>query len=841
MTRGQKPSVPIKLFFVRNKFLILIGMALAVGLLGQWQMAQKEILWTFLTGTALFGVSIFIFRRALDPIGAPSDPVGELDPSREKLVFFFILGVAFFMRFWGLDDFPPGLFVDQGYQAYNALKILHENYRPFFDHDLLKAPAVFMYELAAWFKLVGDGEYSSKVFFGLVSLAAFPFIYWFFRQLTGPRTALLALFILAVMRWHVNLCRWGNFAIHGYFFMFSCLAFFLYAVRTGKDWAFWMTGLLMGIGMYYYSAYYVFPLLLLVYIGYETTASKHKWALLRPLLSASGIFFIVAFPLLIYSLLGGDWNQRMEEVSIFSNIKKQNSFRPVLDNLIALALMFFRKGDANQRHDFQSSPMLDNMTAVLFFLGLFCACRYWKQRRFFYPLCGLTVLCLPGVLSTDMPHAFRLYGIVPFVALVAAIPLAMVLGLIARLIKRQRVLALLFFIVLPLAVMTRCNFLDYFSLQMRDPSGWYWWDPVPTAIGRRILEKGANTEFRVTNRCKNNYTVRFLAYPYLDKYKSFYLAGIFPPLPENPKIGLEYVLEPQRAGFRAVIKSLFPKCREEYMVDPSGNTACFFYGVPAEEVNRARGLVGTFEPSGRKQPVTYFPLAMPDGPYRAQFEGCVFISESGIYQLDLEGNTETSVRIGGKNIKPGVEFSAPAGYYAIRLLVNAPAGKTSLAVFLKKPDGNKMMLGPANLTTMPLNHGLLALYVIPGQKAPSPSLALWEQIIDFDYRYTLPFLSEGELGITGPQLWTGDLVVKKEGLYYLLPWSTTDSSLTLDGNKFNVPAHGEAIRIFLKAGTHSLIISVPNPANNFLLVWIPPGKKDYETIPLEAFGITRLE
>ncbi len=815
--------------------------AMVLGLLGQGWMGLEKSPETLAVGLVIFAAAVFIFLRSAKPFEAPRTHSRELSSRTEWGWFSLILAVSVFMRFWRLRDFPPGLFLDQGYQGYSALRILREGYRPLFDQDLLKAPALFLYELAAWFTLAGPGELSSKVFFVLVSLAALPFVYWSFRELAGPRKALLAFFILGVMRWHVNLSRWGHFAIHDYFFMFSSLFFFLYGLRTEKRWAFLTSGFLLGLGMYYYEAYDAFPALMLVYMLYEFLNRKDKTGLKLPFAGMALLFLAVSAPLFIYGWAKGGLGQRMGEVSLFNVMWMPFTLKPLWESLVSLALMFNWKGDLNQRHNFHEAPMLDPMTGVLFVLGLFFLLRSWKKRENFYALSGLAVLSLPGVLSLYMPHALRLNGMVPFVALAAAAPLDRLLEGIPSLPKPRRVLAAFFMAGLPLCLAAYSNFHAYFTLQMGDPECWYWWDPVPTVIGRRILEKGAGTEFEVTNRCKENATVLFLAYPHRDSYKSFDSMDRMPPLPADPSKNVEYALESQWQGIRSLIPRLFPDCRMESLADPGGHPACYFYDVSAGVLNRVRGLSATYKPSGKKVQAGLFPNSLPEGPFLADFQGCVYLPLNGDYSLEISGNTQASVRIGEKNIQPGGEFSASPGFYGILARVRAPRGKPLLLITLLGPDGHKTALGPENLTTLPLNHGLLAIRDLSGYKLLPAKFSNWEQVLDYDYGYSFPFLSQGGLENAGSVRWIGELTARVSGLYRLRFESPSGVTLTLDGKNYLCKEEGPGVDLHLEKGPHSIVIDAPDRPDHLAFYWTPPGQKDEEVVPMEAFGTTRLE
>ena len=821
--------------------IIQITLALLVGGLGQWQMTKSDLPATLWLGLAFFLCAGVLFYLGLR--GMESRPAPPLPPRFEKAAFLFILLLAACFRFLRLGSVPPGLFLDQGYQGYMALKILHEGYRPFFDHSLLKASAAFLYELAAWFKLFGPGVLSMRVFFGLLSLASLPFAYWAFRELAGPRAGLLALFILAVMRWHVDLSRWATFSSHNDIYSYSSLAFFLYALRTGKRWAFVAAGTSLGLGMYYYIAYYAFPPLLLVFLAYELVSNRAQiLPLWRRWLGLFSIYLLIVSPLVVYHLSGGKILERPAEVGILGPMLKSGDLHPLWANLVKLLLLFNRTGDLNGRQDIPLAPLLDDITGVLLVLGFFYVVATFRRRKSFYVLAGMAVLSLPGLLSIDMPHALRLMGMIPFVALASSFPLA---ALWERLsLFRSPKAGVFTFLVLacPLTVMACQNFHAYFDVQMRDPAVWYWWDPVPTAIGRRIHEKAGSTDFYVTPRCFDNDTVNFLAYPYLENYLPLLPLGQVPPFiepVESPK-GLQYVLEAQRAGMRQLIGYLFPGSSVDSIQDPAGKKTCYFYDVPPSGVEKIRGLSGRIPPSAPSTQFTRFPDGLPNGPFQGVFAGCLYLPDSGKYRVEIKGKALVSLNLGGKAIVPNREFDAASGYYGIRLLVKAPPGKNQLQVLFHCPDQTTQDLKQLSLTTLPLNHGLLASYPFGLSGKASHEFRQWNQVIDYDFRYSIPFFSQGELELEAPDKWTGELEIGQAGWYVILPYTTGEISMSVDGKTYEAAPQKPGLRIYLKRGPHTVVLTAPEWLDNLMLIWEPPGSSYYSPVPMNAFGTTKL-
>ncbi len=286
---------PKEFFDLKRSLILLFSLLLAAK--GQWDWAtvgQSNSLWT---GLAFYAVAVGLFLFALHPWKKENLASVEMPPFVEWGSLAVILAIAAFYRVYRLDEIPNGIFMDQGFEGLGGLMIGHNDFQQpvyslgdqpvfevgksfwqqsFFIGKPLEAPAYLLYLLAVWFKFFQPTQFTLYLFFAFLALASFPLIYWTFRQVAGPRMALLTLYFLAVMRWHVNFSRNGFPTIEVPFYMFGTLAFLLYGYRKGKTWAFCLSAIFMSLGLYTYQAFKIFPLLLVVYAVYEFLTDNPK-------------------------------------------------------------------------------------------------------------------------------------------------------------------------------------------------------------------------------------------------------------------------------------------------------------------------------------------------------------------------------------------------------------------------------------------------------------------------------------------------------------------------------------------------------------------------------------
>src|SRR6185503_3280751 len=162
-------------------------------------------------GLTYYFAGVVLFLIALWPWTREKLQQAPLSPRLEWTVFGAIFVLAAFLRIYKLDTIPAGVFFDTAFQGYQAMKVLHEGAHPWVIDVSVIFPTtpVPIYTETPWFFFFKNNQFNIYLFYWFFALATFPFIYWTFRQLAGPRVALLSLYILAVMRWHITFSRNG--------------------------------------------------------------------------------------------------------------------------------------------------------------------------------------------------------------------------------------------------------------------------------------------------------------------------------------------------------------------------------------------------------------------------------------------------------------------------------------------------------------------------------------------------------------------------------------------------------------------------------------------------------
>jgi Dolichyl-phosphate-mannose-protein mannosyltransferase/PA14 domain len=624
-------------------------------------MAQPEKPWTLFPAVFLYLGAMWLFGRGLGR-GEATVERGALPGEGWWLAC--ILALAAFLRLYRIGRMPEGIFIDTGALGYDALRLLHGGWKPPFMLPAYAAnPSAILYLLAGWFKMVGSSATTLMFFFALFSLASFPLVYWTCRQLSGPRTALTALFLLAVMRWDLIFSRDGFRGICVLFFMFGTLAFLLRGLKTGKPLLFGVAAVFFAGGMYGYQSYRAFPLAVLACLGYEAVChGKNIRRNIRNILWFGTAFLLLSWPLIHYWIQQGTLGARESQIFIGREIAREGSLRPLVASLGRTAQMFIRKAEIFPKHNYRDHRMLDDGTAVFLVLGLFLALGRLRERCFFYPIAGFGVMCLPSFLSWETAQCHRTLGVLPFVALLAA----QALEEVRRRVYRGGGVCRWFFFLFPaiLGAAVAWQNLDVYWAQLNDCACWRSDSTGATEVGKDI-ERHENTFYLITPDFYNHYTVRFLAYSNWDRVGPLDWGRMMGSETPRSCSFLCLVLGAGKSPTLQFLESLAPGGRVREARDPCNGPMAYFYTVPSRGVRFVlkRGLRGSYFHSvgfrGKPERIRLDPLINFtnlgdfDGiqsPISVRWKGKLVVSVPGDYEFALVTRDKGGLWLDGRKV-----------------------------------------------------------------------------------------------------------------------------------------------------------------------------------------------
>jgi 4-amino-4-deoxy-L-arabinose transferase-like glycosyltransferase len=685
---------------------------------GQYLLTQRQISYTLYGGLAFFAVSLFLFQRLLPRETNDFIPAGKI--SREAWWLGFILLLAAFFRFYRLGSLPAGIFVDSSTVGLGGLAVLNEGWRPFYENVYSTHPGLVYYLSAAWFALFEPTPFHLLLFFAALSMLSLAFFYWTFRELCGARTALIALFLLAVMRWEVASSR--GYPLHDSILcMFATLAFWLYALRRRAAWAFCLSAVFFALGLYTYHGYKLFVPLMLFYGIYEVLREPARIKrTAKPLAAFILIFLVLISPLIVHWLRQGSVGGYETSLLVWGKMKAEKSLMPLIQNAAQAALCFNRKGDPTSYCNFASHRMLDDVTGILFILGLGMAFRFWKNRPFFYALAGLFVMSLNCVLTLDAisSSARRLFAVTPFIALLGAMAVSRLFGEFQRSFFGKKAVVRAVFLLMLLAAGAQ-NFHQYFILQARDPGYYRVCDPDTTDIAGKISRDGGQYDFYLDSRYYKNRTIHFIDYYKADDYnvldwpKDLAFARL-----NEGKAGVCFVLGEGREGVFQLLRQWYPRAETETLRDLDGSTMVYYVKVSREELSSetrrlpARGLKAEYRTDDQSDkadhtqwdPIINFPhrtnLAVISPPLSVKWEGRLLVKEEGKHdfvaitepedqaQIWLDGKPLTGFQPNASatvDLKKGrhsisIRFRMGSGFYSAISLAWKRPGKNSYEI-----------------------------------------------------------------------------------------------------------------------------------------------------------------
>ncbi len=305
----------------------------------------------------------------------------------------------------------------------------------------------------------------------LSALALF-FFYRFFSAFVQQRTAIFAVFVLAVSHYLMAFGKIGYNNLQAYFVLALNLAAATWAIQNRKTSAFFILGGTLGLCFYTYpGALYTLAAagcLLLFYYPPVSRNALQRWGALALSL---GIWI---YPL---SLQPGYWRAKLPG-TLFAQAELAGSAGRIIGHLASNTLYsFFSPVYIPEESHFVTISYLDFFTAALFFIGVLWL--LWQVRRqraaAFLATSFILMLILVGAThDRPTPSTTRMFLLLPWFALFAALGMmwvgdrAATLGLVNP--SGRGMLSLVMIVILGINVyqaysLTRLRMVRYQSIQ----------------------------------------------------------------------------------------------------------------------------------------------------------------------------------------------------------------------------------------------------------------------------------------------------------------------------------------------------------------------------------------
>ncbi|MBN1399544.1 MAG: glycosyltransferase family 39 protein [Anaerolineae bacterium] len=330
------------------------------------------------------------------------------------------------LRVVSLRSIPPGLHYDEAVYGLQALDIYHGQ-RPVFFSSYTGREPLYMYLIAAMFRLVGIGALGIRLTSALAGTITIPLVFLAVRELLAERpeatrVGLLAAAYVAFSYWHLTVSRNGypNILIPP----LECLAIYglWRGYREGHLLPLTLGGFCTGLILYTYLAARFFPLTVVLSFLWLALVDRRRflsglgkrfWGLALAAIIAGTVFA----PLGLYFVRHPeDFWERANQVLVFRRAAPQQALWILMRNMARTLGGLFWRGDPRNHFNLPGKPILSPVSTALFGVGLIASVVRWRRPPYLLFPIWVLGMSLPAVLTeAQMPQGQRMFGIVPAV------------------------------------------------------------------------------------------------------------------------------------------------------------------------------------------------------------------------------------------------------------------------------------------------------------------------------------------------------------------------------------------------------------------------------------------
>ncbi len=404
---------------------------------------------------------------------------------REWALVLALTSAGAFVRLWHLTTLPNGFHNDEGNVFLDAQQILHHGWIGVYSGRANGYPIAANYWIAPFIKLIDNPVLAVRLPIALLGIACIPLMYLVARNAAGWRVATCAAILLAFSLWHLHLSRVG-FPVMGWpLAELASLVCLHYGMKQQRWPWFVAAGLLIGVQAWIYNSAFLFVLAAGIYLGiwyvarntvpaYQSLISfarRRTWHVgplreLLLLLILLGSTLFAAAPLIRYQQAHRtQYDGHFKAVYIFDRPEYTGADLGEKLHVTEQRVQMFYRALTNTispdgADGLGTTPPVGRLTMYLALFGAGLA--LWRARK---PAFGIGLLVVPLlVISTALTvdgQYRRSFGLIPFIALFAALPL----GLVWEWADRQRLIlrgALVAAVALPLVFISYHNLSYYF-------------------------------------------------------------------------------------------------------------------------------------------------------------------------------------------------------------------------------------------------------------------------------------------------------------------------------------------------------------------------------------------
>jgi len=362
----------------------------------------------------------------------PSKGPALLRFDRRSMALVALVAVSFFLRVVNLQNFPPGLHLDETgtidfslRHAFNPL-VPEATINPL-RTGLDSQPVFYAYIVRLSVTLFGFTTVGARISSVIAGALAVLAVFFMVNELAGSRVAWLTSILMAVYHYHIH---WSRIALNNIWvtlFLPLALGFFLFGWRKGWSGGAVLAGLCLGLTAYFYAGGYILIFLMLIII-WRTWKQADNHISLGVYIGKMFVFaLVIAAPLIVYALSFPDqffdrsriiygWKPLAIEVTVGDPNAYWEYFKYQFTHSFGGYNYYPDSAGFYAPH----IPFLIGVASILFPLGI-----AWSiyKKQYFPVLWILIVTVLGGFMVVAPPGTSHFIAVVPVICWMVATPL----------------------------------------------------------------------------------------------------------------------------------------------------------------------------------------------------------------------------------------------------------------------------------------------------------------------------------------------------------------------------------------------------------------------------------
>jgi len=345
--------------------------------------------------------------------------------SKPTAILIAIIALGAFLRFYRIDQIPPGLRFDEAFNLIDILALLQGQFAIFFPANNGREP-LFNYLSIVATTIFGAQPIALRVTAALIGTATILLMYGFARALFSPSLAkrgrdglgVLAAFLLSISVWHVYYSRYGLRVILALALTILTLWWVWNGLQRKDTRDFVLAGIFAALTAYTYLSGRLLPLVLIALTLAALALDRaNARAYIRGLVITGIVAFILFVPLGAYFVAHpDDFLAHGTSLSIFdARVNKGDLMGTLGNNLTKVAGMFFIRGDFEDFRNVPDRPVFDPMIGALFVVGVILLLRDLlapktdrvARLRAILIMVALVTFLASSALSDDPPNFTR--------------------------------------------------------------------------------------------------------------------------------------------------------------------------------------------------------------------------------------------------------------------------------------------------------------------------------------------------------------------------------------------------------------------------------------------------